>query len=242
MNVAEVLLRWNHPDRGVVAPGEFIPASEENGLILPIGQFVLERTFATIADWLKKGLVPPRLAVNISSRQLLDGDTLLNQARTLLESSGVPHDLIEFEITESLLIQRGNDAGMNVLKTLGKLGIRLAIDDFGTGYSSLNYLKRLPVNAIKIDRAFVTDITNNEESAAIVRAVVDLAHNIKLEVTAEGVETEEQLEALRNMGCNTFQGFLREEPMSQKAFEKRFLGLPRAKKTRTPRGKRIATR
>jgi diguanylate cyclase (GGDEF)-like protein/PAS domain S-box-containing protein len=242
VNVAEVLLRWNHPDRGIVAPGEFITESEENGLILPIGKFVLERTFATIAGWLKEGVEPPRLSINISSRQLLDGDTLLKQAGNLLETSGVPHDLIEFEITESLLIQRSNEASMHVLQTLGELGIRLAIDDFGTGYLSLNYLKRLPVNAIKIDPAFVSEITSNKESASIVQAIVGLAHKIKLEVIAEGVETDEQLQTLRKMGCDTFQGFLREKPMPQREFEKQFLGLPRAKATRRPRRKRTATR
>ena len=231
---AEVLLRWNHPVRGLVAPGEFIPAAEESGLILPIGKFVLEQAFATIKGWLEKGVVPPRLAVNVSSRQLQDGDTLVNQARTLLESSGVPHGLIEFEITESMLIQSGDDNSMNVLQSLGELGIRLAIDDFGTGYSSLSYLKRLPVHAIKIDRAFVSDLTNNEESAAIVRAVVGLAHDIKLEVVSEGVETEEQLEILRDMGCDSYQGFLREEPMSKHEFEIRLLGLPGAKDAQTP--------
>jgi EAL domain-containing protein (putative c-di-GMP-specific phosphodiesterase class I) len=160
---------------------------------------------------------------------LQDGGTLLDQARTLLKSSGVPHGLIEFEITESMLIQSGDDASMAVLQNLGELGIRLAIDDFGTGYSSLSYLKRLPVHAIKIDQAFVHDIASNEESAAIVRAVVGLAHNIKLEVVSEGVETNEQLEILRVMGCDTFQGFLREEPMPQREFEMRLLGLPAAK-------------
>jgi EAL domain-containing protein (putative c-di-GMP-specific phosphodiesterase class I) len=242
MNGAEVLLRWNHPERGIVAPGDFIPAAEDSGLILPIGQFVLERTFATIAEWLSKGVVPPRLAVNISSRQLQDGNTLLDQARELLKTSKVPRELIEFEITESLLIQNGDDASMNVLVALGKLGIRLSIDDFGTGYSSLSYLKRLPVNAIKIDRAFVTDITTNEESASIVKAVVGLAHNIKLEVVCEGVETEGQLEILRAMGCDTFQGFLREKPMSQQEFEKRFLNMPGARNVRTLRSKRTASR
>jgi diguanylate cyclase (GGDEF)-like protein/PAS domain S-box-containing protein len=239
---AEVLLRWNHPVRGLVAPGEFISAAEESGLILPIGQFVLERTFATIAGWLSRGVVPPRLAINISSRQLQDGDTLLNQAKALLKTSGVPHGLIEFEITESLLIQSGDEASMNVLQNLGELGIRLAIDDFGTGYSSLSYLKRLPVHAIKIDQAFVNDITSNEESAAIVRAVVGLAHNIKLEVVSEGVETEEQLEILRHMGCDTYQGYLREKPMPQQEFETSMLGLTAAEDPQVLHGARVAIR
>jgi EAL domain-containing protein (putative c-di-GMP-specific phosphodiesterase class I) len=173
---------------------------------------------------------------------LQDGDTLLNQARTLLKTSGVPHGLIEFEITESLLIQSGDESSMNVLRSLGELGIRLAIDDFGTGYSSLSYLKRLPVHAIKIDQAFVNDITSNEESAAIVRAVVGLAHNIKLEVVSEGVETEEQLEILRHMGCDTYQGFLREEPMPQREFETTMLGLPAAEDAQIPHATRVASR
>ncbi len=184
--------------------------------------------------------MPPRLAVNVSSRQLQDGNTLLNQARTLLQTSGVPNDLLEFEITESMLIQSGDDSSMRVLQNLGELGIRLAIDDFGTGYSSLSYLKRLPVHAIKIDRAFVADLTNNEDSAAIVRAVVGLAHNIKLEVVSEGVETEEQLDILRHMGCDTYQGFLREEPMPQQAFETSLLGLSAADGTQISGDKRIA--
>jgi EAL domain-containing protein (putative c-di-GMP-specific phosphodiesterase class I) len=173
---------------------------------------------------------------------LQDGDTLLNQARTLLKTSGVPHSLIEFEITESLLIQSGDEASMSVLQNLGELGIRLAIDDFGTGYSSLSYLKRLPVHAIKIDQAFVNDITSNEESAAIVRAVVGLAHNIKLEVVSEGVETEEQLKILRHMGCDTFQGFLREKPMPQQEFETSMLGLPAIGDAQVVHGARVAIR
>ena len=131
---------------------------------------------------------------------------------------------------------------MNVLQNLGELGIRLAIDDFGTGYSSLSYLKRLPVHAIKIDQAFVNDITSNEESAAIVRAVVGLAHNIKLEVVSEGVETEEQLEILRHMGCDTYQGFLREKPMPQQEFETTMLGLPATEDAQVLHGARVAIR
>ncbi|UCH49521.1 MAG: EAL domain-containing protein [Betaproteobacteria bacterium] len=230
---AEVLLRWNHPERGVVEPPEFIAAAEESGLIVSIGQFVLENTFEMMSRWLSAGSAPPRIAANISSRQLENGPDLVANLQKLLDSYKVPPELIELEITESLLIPKQEEDRYAVLEALGKMGLRVAIDDFGTGYSSLNYLKQLPVNAIKIDRAFIEDITYNRENTAIVRSVIGLARHLKMEVISEGVETEEQLKVLQHLGCDTYQGFLRAEPMQQHVFERDFLGM-HGKKTARP--------
>jgi len=229
---AEVLLRWNHPERGVVAPRDFILAAEDSGLIVPIGKFVLENTFAIMSEWLRIGTAPPRLAVNISSRQLEEGTALVEDIRKLLESSQVPSERIEFEITESLLIPTQDESGYNILQALGRMGFKVAIDDFGTGYSSLSYLKQLAANAIKIDRAFIKDIANNEESMAIVRSVIGLARHMKMEVVSEGVETEEQLKALQHIGCDTYQGYLRSQPMPQRDFERQLLGMHGSDKVR----------
>jgi diguanylate cyclase (GGDEF)-like protein/PAS domain S-box-containing protein len=222
---AEVLLRWRHPERGIVLPGEFINVAEESGLIVQIEYLVLERTFNMIANWRSLGVVPPRIAVNISSRQLLDGDALLTRVKSLLETTSIEPELIEIEITESLLIPSEENSMTAVLERLGQMGIRLAIDDFGTGYSSLSYLKRLPVNTVKIDQSFVRDLEDNEESTAIVRAVVGIAQSMKLEVVTEGVETKGQLEILRNAGCNTYQGFLGGKPMPRCEYEEKLLGI-----------------
>lgn len=222
---AEVLLRWRHPVHGLVLPGQFIQLAEDSGLIVPIGYQVLERTFDMIADWLRLGVEPPRIAVNISSRQLLDGEPLLARVKTLIEQTGVPPELVEFEITESLLIPNEDTGTRAVLEAFGDLGIRLAIDDFGTGYSSLRYLKHLPVGAVKVDRSFVADIDNNEDSMAIVRAVIGIAQSMKLEVISEGVELESQLAVLRQAGCDTYQGFLGARPMARCLFEHQVLGI-----------------
>jgi diguanylate cyclase (GGDEF)-like protein/PAS domain S-box-containing protein len=222
---AEVLVRWNHPERGVIEPPEFIAAAEESGLIVPIGQFVLENTFAVMSHWLRTGSAPPRIAVNISSRQLEHGPALLADVRRLLDSSRVPPELVELEITESLLIQAQEENGYVVLEALERMGLQLAIDDFGTGYSSLSHLKQLPIDAIKIDRAFINDIADDEETTAIVRSVIGLARHLKMEVVSEGVETEEQLKVLQHIGCDTYQGFLQGRPMPQRDFERRVLGM-----------------
>jgi diguanylate cyclase (GGDEF)-like protein/PAS domain S-box-containing protein len=222
---AEVLLRWHHPERGIVLPGEFLDVAEESGLIVQIEYLVIERTFNMIAYWRRIGVVPPRIAVNISSRQLLEGEALLARVKSLLETTGVPPELIEIEITESLLIPSEENSMTAVLEQLGRMGIRLAIDDFGTGYSSLSYLKRLPVNAVKIDQSFIRDLEDNEESTAIVRAVVGIARSMKLEVVTEGVETAEQLEILRAAGCDTYQGFINGKPMPRCEYEQKLLGI-----------------
>jgi EAL domain-containing protein (putative c-di-GMP-specific phosphodiesterase class I) len=199
--------------------------AEESGLIVQIEYLVLERTFKMIAYWRSLGVVPPRIAINISSRQLMEGEALLERVKSLLKATDVPPDLIEIEITESLLIPSEENSMLAVLGKLGKLGVRLAIDDFGTGYSSLSYLKRLPVNTVKIDQSFVRDLEDNEESTAIVRAVVGIARSMKLEVVSEGVETKEQLEILRKAGCDTYQGFLNGQPMPRCEYEEKLLGI-----------------
>lgn len=224
---AEALLRWYHPERGIIEPNEFIHAAEESGLIVPIGHLVFERTFKMMADWLSLGVVPPRIAINLSSRQLLDGKALLERVKLLLKTTGVPPELIEFEITESLLIPNDDSGTTAVLEAFGQMGIRLAIDDFGTGYSSLSYLKRLPVNAVKIDRSFVHDISSNDENSAIVRAVVGIARSMKLEVVTEGVESSAQLAVLRDFGCDTYQGNFGGDAMPRCKFEHTLLGISR---------------
>lgn len=230
---AEVLLRWNHPERGVVTPNDFIFAAEDSGLIVPIGRFVIENTFSLMSDWLRMGTAPARLAVNISARQLEEGAGLVADIRRLLDAFQVPPERIEFEITESLLIPTQEESGYNILRALGRMGFKVAIDDFGTGYSSLSYLKQLASSAIKIDRAFIDDIATNEESVAIVRSVIGLARHLKMEVVSEGVETEEQLKVLQHIGCDSYQGFLRSEPMPRHEFEQRFLGMHRSDNVRS---------
>lgn len=202
---AEALLRWNHPERGLVSPAEFIPMLEETGLILPVGLWVLETACRTLKDWQQTGLRVPPIAINLSARQFQDS-TLDRRMREIIEAAGVSPHLIELEITESMLMDDPQQA-VEMLTKLKQLGLTLAVDDFGTGYSSLAYLKRFPLDALKIDRAFVRDITSDPDDAAIAIAVSNLAHNLRLKVVAEGVETEAQCHFLRQHGCDMLQGY-----------------------------------
>ncbi|HLB17060.1 MAG TPA: EAL domain-containing protein [Burkholderiales bacterium] len=201
----EALLRWQHPERGMVSPAEFIPVLEETGLIVPVGEWVIEAACAQINAWRSAGLAPLPVAVNVSARQLELKD-LDRQIVALIASSGVDPALLEIEITESYLMKDPEHA-IRVLRNLREAGIGISIDDFGTGYSSLAYLTRLPVSALKVDRSFVRDATTDANAAAIVRTVVDLAHNLGFVVVAEGVETEEQVAFLADQGCDLAQGY-----------------------------------
>jgi diguanylate cyclase (GGDEF)-like protein len=201
----EALLRWNHPQRGMVSPGEFIPALEDSGLILPVGEWVIGEACAQLRRWRDAGRVIVPVAVNLSPKQFRRGD-LDRIIRDLLARHGLDADLLELEITESCLMEDPEDA-VRVMHSLRAAGLRISIDDFGTGYSSLSYLTRLPLSALKIDRSFVRDAGDSAEAASIVRAVIDMAQNMRFTVIAEGVETEQQVAFLREHGCDQAQGY-----------------------------------
>jgi diguanylate cyclase (GGDEF)-like protein/PAS domain S-box-containing protein len=207
----EALLRWPHWDRGLVYPADFIPVAEETGLILPMGWWALGEACRQLAIWHERhpGEAPLTMAVNLSGKQFVQSD-LLGHIQNILADAGVPASSLKLEITESTIIEN-TEAVIALLLQLKALGIQIAIDDFGTGYSSLSYLHRLPIDSLKIDRSFVSCLT--EDSGEIVRAIVGLAHNLKLDVIAEGVESVEQLEQLRAIGCEFGQGFLFSKPV-----------------------------
>jgi diguanylate cyclase (GGDEF)-like protein len=209
---AEALLRWHHPDRGVIAPAEFVPVLEETGLIVPVGEWVVRRACEDLKAWQAAGLRALPVAVNLSARQFRQ-QQLDARIRALVRNAGVPPQLIELEITESQLMQ-DPDHAIRVMQALREVGIRIAIDDFGTGYSSLAYLTRFPVAALKIDRSFVADALSDAADAAIVRMIIEMAHTLELTVIAEGVETEAQMAFLRQFGCDQGQGLLLSPPVT----------------------------
>ncbi|HEU4844668.1 MAG TPA: EAL domain-containing protein, partial [Burkholderiaceae bacterium] len=201
----EALVRWHHPTRGMVSPAEFIPLAEETGIIIALGDWVLRTACAQLKAWHNEGLPPLRVAVNLSVRQLLQKDFSRTVEAVLADTGLAPH-LLELEITESTLMENAQDT-LTALHRLRSLGVRLSIDDFGTGYSSLSYLKRFPVDIIKIDRSFVRDVPQDADDAAIVTAIIALAHSLRLEVVAEGVETMAQLHFLQARHCDLLQGY-----------------------------------
>jgi diguanylate cyclase (GGDEF)-like protein/PAS domain S-box-containing protein len=212
----EALLRWMHPGMGMISPTKFIPLAEETGLIVPIGAWVLRAACAQTRAWQQQGLPPLRVAVNLSARQFAQDD-LLATIVNVLEETGLPPELLELEITESVTMDNPAHAA-ELLKQLKALGIRLAIDDFGTGYSSLSYLKRFPIDNVKIDRSFIMDIPDDEDDVAITKAIIAMAHSLRLKVIAEGVESEEHLAFLREHDCDEAQGYLFGKPMPADEF------------------------
>ncbi|QJD98742.1 EAL domain-containing protein [Massilia forsythiae] len=208
----EVLLRWRHPQRGLVGPDEFIPIIEENGLIVPIGEWVIRHACEQAVAWRRAGVRAVPLAVNLSARQFMQRG-LVESVRRILDDTGIDPAQLEFEITETALMQHGG-ATLETLAQLDCMGIRLSIDDFGTGYSSLAYLKRFPVHKMKIDRAFVRDLETSGEDQAIVAAIMALAGSLQLAAVAEGVENAAQLELLRRHGCDYAQGYLFARPLA----------------------------
>lgn len=208
---AEALIRWNHPDLGLVSPGRFIPVAEETGLIVDIGAWVLREACVEAARWRESGFTHPVVAVNLSALQFKRGD-IERAVSEALEASGLQPEMLELELTESILISDTENV-LSTVKRLKQLGIRLSIDDFGTGYSSLSYLKRFEVDKLKIDQSFIRDLASNSEDAAIVRAVIQMAHGLGLRTVAEGVETEAVLEYLRAIQCDESQGYLHARPM-----------------------------
>ena len=208
----EALIRWNDPDAGLVAPGRFIPILEETGMIFEVGRWALRQALADQQRWRGKGLPAPRVAVNVSAQQLRDQHFVHDVQLALASQEGLTPAL-ELEITESLLMEN-IERNVERLKTLRDLGVTIAIDDFGTGYSSLNYLARLPMDTLKIDRAFVAGMSASPENRTIVSTIISLAHSLGLKVVAEGVETEEQLNLLRLLKCDEMQGFLLSRPVA----------------------------
>ena len=212
----EALVRWKHPERGSVSPAEFIPLAEETGLIVPIGEWVLETACQQMVKWMEEGIPPFIMAVNCSSIQLVRTD-MASVIKTVLENTGLNPAYLEIELTESLLLENVEE-GINILQALKDLGLHVSIDDFGTGFSSLSYLKRLPVDKLKIDQSFIKDLTTDPGDAAIVTSMITLAHNLDLTVIAEGVENTEQLGFLRAERCDEVQGYLVSKPMPADSF------------------------
>ncbi|MGZ5208815.1 MAG: putative bifunctional diguanylate cyclase/phosphodiesterase, partial [Sulfuricurvum sp.] len=217
---AEALIRWNHPTRGLVMPDDFIPFAEQTSLISKLGEYVLEKAFEQLRIWRRLSGLNLLLSVNISGRQLNDDDI-----KTLMHIIGVNIDLapqIVIELTETFLMHHAHNAVL-MLEKLKSSGVKLSIDDFGTGYSSLGYLKRFKVDELKIDRLLINDIEFDQDDRTITSAVIAMAHTLGLTVVAEGVDTLGQVEILRQSGCDLFQGFYYDRPLSEEAFFKRYL-------------------
>ena len=211
----EALARWNHPDKGAIPPSVFIPMAEETGLIIPLGQWALREACATFASW--RASTPAArdmvLSVNLSCRQFSQFN-LVHDVRQALEDTGLPPDRLKLEITESAIMDRADQA-LEMLRRLKSLGITVSVDDFGTGYSSLSYLQRLPLDNLKIDLSFISRMHENQESVEIVKAIIDLAHSLKMEVVAEGVELDDHCAQLKSLDCEFGQGFLFSRPMER---------------------------
>jgi diguanylate cyclase (GGDEF)-like protein/PAS domain S-box-containing protein len=210
----EALIRWHHPVMGVIPPNDFISLAEESGFILPLGEWVMRKACSQNKEWQEEGIPPLRIAVNVSAQQFLQ-DSFVSRLSDILSETGIASELLEVEITESALMNH-EEKIIAKLQELKQMGVHVSIDDFGTGYSSLNYLKSFEVTALKIDRSFLRDLFEDEKDAAITKMIISLAHNLQLEVIAEGVETEHQHEFLLHNGCEQAQGFLYCKPLSAK--------------------------
>ena len=213
---AEALIRWQHPQRGLLSPGEFIPIAEDIGLIRPMGRWVLREACCQAQAWLQAGLPPITLAVNTSALELR-ADDFLENLRTILEETKIEPHRLELELTESVLMRDAESAGC-LLQAIADLGVQLAIDDFGTGYSSLSYLSRFPINTLKIDQSFVSRMSGNPDDANIVSAVISMGKSLRKRVIAEGVETPEQYARLVSLDCDQGQGYYFGRPMPAEAF------------------------
>jgi diguanylate cyclase (GGDEF)-like protein len=207
----EALLRWRHGNDEWIPPNHFIPVAEQCGLIIPIGEWVLEQACRQARAWQHSGLPPLVMAVNLSAAQFRHGN-IIDTVSRVLDASGLAPCLLELELTESILLQ-DTETAIKTLHTLKEIGVQLSIDDFGTGYSSLSYLKRLSLDKLKIDQSFVRDLGEDQDNQEIVRAIVQLGHILKMGIVAEGVETREQMERLREFGCDQAQGYLISKPL-----------------------------
>jgi diguanylate cyclase (GGDEF)-like protein/PAS domain S-box-containing protein len=213
----EALVRWQHPDRGLISPAHFIPLAEETGLIVSLGEWVLRRACEQQKAWLQSGRYAGKMAVNLSPRQFRQAN-FPDRVAEILADTGLPATNLELEITESSAMEHASET-INMMNVLNQMGLSLAIDDFGTGYSSLAYLKRFPIHKLKIDRSFVCDVATNQNDAAIAKSIINLAHNMSLNVVAEGVEYQNQADWLRERGCDQVQGFFYAKPMSAEQIE-----------------------
>jgi len=207
----EALVRWQHPELGLLAPTEFIQLAEESGLIVELGEWILREACRQNMAWQQDGMKGLRVAVNLSGYQL-QHSRLVETVRAVLDETGMPGECLEFEITESVIMQNP-DYAVEVLNEITNLGIHISIDDFGTGYSSLSHLKRFSVNTLKIDKSFVKDVETNTTDAAIATAIIAMGSSLNLKVIAEGVETEQQMTFLRDNNCDQVQGFLISRPL-----------------------------
>jgi diguanylate cyclase (GGDEF)-like protein len=220
---AEVLVRWNHPQRGLLGPDAFIPQAEESGLIRAIGEWTLDRALSQIGAWQRTLPGAPWFALNVSALELAQGPAYVAHLREALVTHAVPANRIELEVTERVLMAHLPES-IETLRAIGALGVRLAIDDFGTGYSSLAYLRRLPIDKLKIDRGFLRELASSSDDAMIVETIAAMARGLGLHVAAEGVENEAQLRRLRAVGCEEWQGHLFSAPLEAAAFERLVLG------------------
>jgi EAL domain-containing protein (putative c-di-GMP-specific phosphodiesterase class I) len=213
---AEALIRWRHPQRGLIEPMKFIPLAEECGLIHEIGAWVLREACRQCAVWQCAGQPPLRVAVNVAASQFRRGD-LLAVVRGALQTSHLDPRFLEIELTESAVMTNPEDSAA-VLQQLSRMGVLVSVDDFGTGYSSMSYLRSFPIDKLKIDRSFIADLTTRADDASIVRAIVSLAHGLQIKVVAEGVETLEQLKFLQSVGCDQYQGYHFSQPLPANEF------------------------
>lgn len=213
---SEALIRWENSDYGLLPPSQFVPIAEENGLIIPIGEWVLESICNQLNDWKTAGLNPAPVAINISARQL-EQRGFVNSICAILEKSNIENELLEIELTESILIKNSQKTSNKLVK-LRKKGMKVAIDDFGTGYSSLAYLSNFPFDKLKIDQSFIRDITTDKTAASLATSIISMAHGLGVRVIAEGVETEDQLNFLRDYECDEIQGFYFSKPITADEF------------------------
>ena len=214
----EALIRWQHPERGLVSPAEFIPVAEESGLIVPMGEWVIHTACRQVQDWHQAGVAAPRVAVNLSARQLRAPE-FIGSVAAIIAETGIRADLLELELTESILMDSELQR-IEGLHQLRALGVHFSIDDFGTGYSSLAYVKRFPIGMLKIDQSFVRGLPHSVNDAGITTAIIAMAHSLELDVIAEGVETREQRAFLKNAQCRKLQGYLFSPPVPHEKMER----------------------
>ncbi|MCG8428602.1 MAG: EAL domain-containing protein, partial [Chromatiales bacterium] len=229
----EALIRWRHPEKGMIPPSDFIPLAEESGMVVELGQMVLRKACERARIWNRLSETPVPVSVNLSTRQLHDPD-LLSDIQTTLNTTGLPPSLLELEITETMVIE-DMDTVIEKLNAIREMGVNLSVDDFGSGYSSLIYLKRLPVSTVKIDRSFVEDVPGDADDENLIQAIISMSHTLNLNVVAEGVETLEQLEFLRNNDCDEIQGYLLAKPDSAEKVEELLLQVTSTSSMDSPR-------
>ena len=213
---AEALIRWQHPQWGLVSPAQFVPLAEETGLIVPISDWVMQSASRQLGEWYRAGQTEFSLAINLSSPSFQQAN-LVSRVSDLLKTQAVPPAKLTIEVTESILI-KDTSLALSTLSRLRELGVRISMDDFGTGYSSLSYLRHLPIDQLKIDRSFIKDITEDAEDTAIAAAIIALAQSLRLEVVAEGVETRGQVDLLTARGCRMMQGYYFSRPVPADEF------------------------